>query len=115
VQVPTGGAVAQQLASEPPASVAAGDAIIEHLLTDDHGNLEPPAGGELVLSVPSPEALSRGVDELRRVIQHAGTGNQPLVLVVEAADELREEQLGAVVEAAAHSSRPVILRVIRGS
>ena len=111
--MPSGGAVAQQLATEPPASVTDGAAVVVEGLTDERGNLEPPAGGELVLSVPSPAALPRAADEVRRVIAHAGTGTQPLVLVVEAADELRDEQLRAVVEAAAHASRPVILRVIR--
>jgi hypothetical protein len=32
---------------------------------------------------------------------------------VEAAEELREEELAAVVEAAGHTSRPVLLRVMR--
>jgi hypothetical protein len=113
VEVPSGGAIARQLATEAPASVAGGEAVVVEGLTDERGNLEPPAGGELVLSVPSPAALSRAAEEVHRVIAHAGTGTQPLVLVVEAADELRDEQLRAVVEAAAHTTRPVILRVIR--
>ena len=32
---------------------------------------------------PSPEALAREADEVGRVIAHAGTGVQPLVVVVE--------------------------------
>lgn len=113
VQVPSGGALAQQLDSEPPASVIGGDAVVVVGLTDERGNLEPPAGGELVLSVPSPAALPRAASEVRRVIAHAGTGTQPLVLVIETAEELLEEQLGPVAEAAAHTTRDVILRVIR--
>lgn len=66
-----------------------------------------------MLSVPSPEALTREQDEVRRVISHAGTGVEPLVIVVQAADELRAEELAAVLEAVEHGSRPVILRVIR--
>lgn len=114
VQVPTGGAISRQLASEPPASVASGDAVVVEGLTDARGILEPPASGELVLSVPSADALPRVADEVRRVIAHAGTATQPLVVVVEAASELRDEHLTAIVEAAARTSRPVILRVIRG-
>ncbi|MGO9820687.1 MAG: hypothetical protein ACLPTJ_08560 [Solirubrobacteraceae bacterium] len=110
VQVPSGGPVAKQLASQPPAS---SDVVVVVGLTDDRGNLEPPAGGEVVLSVPSPEALSREANEVRRVIAHAGTGTEPLVLVVEAADELRDEHLSPVIDAATHASRAVILRVIR--
>jgi hypothetical protein len=59
------------------------------------------------------EALTREAVEVRRVIAQAGTGVEPLVVVVEAAEELREEELRAVLEAAGHTSRAVILRIIR--
>lgn len=81
--------------------------------TDAAGNLEPPSAGEVVLSVPSPEGLSRQADDVRRVLGHPGTGSEPLVIVVEAAEELREAELAPVVEAARRAPRPVILRVIR--
>jgi hypothetical protein len=83
--------------------------------TDSAGNLEALAAGEIVLSVPSPEALAREADEVRRVIAHAGTGDEPVVLVVEAAEELRDEELAPVLEAARRTSRAVILRIIRGA
>jgi hypothetical protein len=35
------------------------------------------------------------------------------MLVVEAAEELREDELAAVVHAAEHASRTVILRIVR--
>jgi hypothetical protein len=35
------------------------------------------------------------------------------VIVIDDAEELREEELAALVQAAARSSRPVIVRVIR--
>ena len=113
VQVPRGGALERQLSSAPPPSVAGGEVVVEFGVTDADGNLEPPAMGTVVLSVPSPEALARESGEVRRVVSHAGTGVEPLVLVVEAAEELRDEELAAVVEAARHTSRAVILRVIR--
>ena len=72
-----------------------------------------PTAGEVVLSVPSPEGLAREAGELRRVIARAGTGVEPLVLVVEAAEELREDELAAILEAAGHTSRAVILRIMR--
>ena len=93
--------------------MASGAVVIEAGLTDAAGNLEPPAAGEVVLSVPSPETLERQAAEVHRVIAQAGTGVEPLVVVVEAAEELREEELGPVLDAAEHSSRPVVLRVIR--
>ena len=67
-----------------------------------------------MLSVPSPEAL-RETDEVHRVIARAGTGNEPLVIVVEVAEEFRDQELAALVEAASRASRPVILRVIRNA
>ena len=81
------------------------------------GALDPPDVGEVVLSVPSPEALTREADEVRRVISRAGTatGTEPLILVIETAEELREEELASVLEAAAHLKRPLILRVIRNA
>jgi hypothetical protein len=113
VQVPRGGAVDRQLSSEVLPSVAAGQVVVELGPADDEGNLEPPGAGEVVLSVPSPETLAREADEVRRVIAQAGTGVEALVVEVEAADELREEELAAVLEASGHTPRAVILRVIR--
>jgi hypothetical protein len=99
VQVPRGGAVDRQLTASPPGR----EVVVTALAT----------GGEVVLSVPSPETLERERDEVHRVIAQAGTGTEPLVVEVEAAEELREEELGAVVAAAEHSSRAVILRILR--
>jgi hypothetical protein len=113
VQLPRGGAVDRQLSAQAPQSVANGEVVVDVGPTDDQGALEPPAAGEVVLSVPSPEALAREADEVRRVIARAGTGVEPLVVVVEAAEELREDELAAILDAAGHTSRPVILRIIR--
>jgi hypothetical protein len=113
IQVPRGSAVQRQLRELPPSSVAGGEVVVEVGATDDEGNLEAAAAGEVVLSVPSPEALAREADEVRRVIAQAGTGVEPVVVVVEAADELRDDELAPALAATAHTSRPVILRVIR--
>jgi hypothetical protein len=115
IQVPRGSAVERQLGERPPASGAGGEIVVETGATDAEGNLEAALGGETVLSVPSPEALARDPGAVRRVIAQAGTGTAPLVVVVEAAEELREEELAPVLEASAHASRPVILRVVRGA
>ncbi len=113
IQVPSGGVVDRQLSAQAPASIASSDVVVEALPTDAKGDLEPPAAGEVVLSVLSPEALAREATEVRRLVGQAGTGVEPLVVVVEAAEELREDELAVVIDAAGHSSRPVILRVIR--
>lgn len=112
--MPRGGAVERQLRTQPLASVAGNELVVQVGATDSAGNLEPLAG-VVVLSVPSPEALAREAGEVRRVIAQAGTGDEPLVLVVEAAEELREEELAPVLEAAGHTSRAVILRIIRNA
>jgi archaeosine-15-forming tRNA-guanine transglycosylase len=113
IQVPRGGAVERQLSANPPPILSGGEVVVTAGATDAHGQLEASAAGEVVLSVPSPEALVREAEEIRRVLARAGKGVEPLVVVVEAAEELREDELTAIVEAAGHSSRAVILRVIR--
>ena len=66
-----------------------------------------------MLSVPSPETLAREHDEVRQVIGRAKPGVEPLVIVVEAADDVRDEEVAAVLQAAAHTARPVIVRILR--
>jgi hypothetical protein len=113
IQLPRGSAVDRQLSGQRPQSLASGDVVVEVGPTDAEGLLEAPAAGQVVLSLPSPEALEREAAEVRRVIGQAGTGVEPLVVVVEAAEELREDELAAVLDAAGHTSRAVILRIIR--
>ena len=113
IQVPGASAVDRQLSGPGLPSIASGEVVVEVGPTDAEGVLEAPAAGQVVLSVPSPEALAREASEVRRVIGLAGTGVEPLVVVVEAAEELREDELGAVLDAASHNSRAVILRIMR--
>jgi hypothetical protein len=112
IQVPRGSAVERQLEAEPPASIASGDVVVEAGPTDDQGRLEAPAAGQVVLSLLSPEALEREAGQVRRVIAHAGTGTEPLLIDVEAAEEIRESELAALLDASTHASRAVILRVV---
>jgi hypothetical protein len=113
IQVARGSAVERQLAASPPQGLAGGEIVVESGYTTADGHLEPSDAGSVVLSLPSPEALARDADEVRRVIAHAGTGIEPLVVVVGAAEALRDDELAAVLDAAGHASRPVILRVLR--
>jgi hypothetical protein len=87
--------------------------VVEAGPTDAKGVLEAPAAGQVVLSLLSPEALEREASEVGRVIGQAGMGVEPLVVVVEAAEELREAELAALLSAASHTSRAVILRIVR--
>jgi hypothetical protein len=88
--------------------------LVEAGPTDEQGNLEALAG-QTVLSVPSFDGLERQADELRHVLQQAGTGTQPLVIVVGAAEEIEDKQATALVDAARDAPRPVFVRVIRPS
>jgi hypothetical protein len=113
IHLAQGSRVERQLRAQPPEAVASGTAVIDTGPADEAGSLESPDAGEIVLSVPSPETLAREPDEVRRVIARAGPGTEPLVVVVEAAEELRDEELAGVLDAAQRSPRPVILRIIR--
>jgi hypothetical protein len=113
LQIPADGSVDRRLREDPPPSLAGGDVVVERGPTDEQGVLEAPVAGQVVLSVPSPEALRREADTVGKVIDDAGTSTEPIVIVVEAAEELREEELAAVLAAAGRAPRPVILRVIR--
>jgi hypothetical protein len=112
VQLPRDGAADRQVRREPAASVARGDVAVVALPADAEGRLGPPDAGEIVMSVLAPEALVHEQEELRRVLHGAGQGAEPLVVVVEAAQELREDELGALLDAARHSRRDVILRIV---
>src|SRR5437588_1897201 len=108
LQVGQGSRVSVQLAADPPSSISGGQVVIEHGEADSEGNLEPPDVGEVVLSVLSPEELAHDAAAVHRVIAQAGTGAEPLVIVVQAAEELRDEELAPVLEASRHTERPVI-------
>jgi hypothetical protein len=113
-QVPRGSAIERQLHDEPP-QVFRGDAVlVETGPTDEQGNLEALAG-QTVISVPSFDELERQVDGLRHVLRQAGTGTQPLVIVIGAAEEIEDRLATAVVDAAHDAPRPVFVRVIRPS
>jgi hypothetical protein len=114
IQVPRGSAIEAQLRSQPPAAVNADHVLVQTGPTDDRSNLEAMAG-EVVLSYPSPEELTRHGDDVQRVVRLAGTGSAPVVVGVDAAEELREDQAALVVAAARHAPRTVILRFMRPS
>jgi hypothetical protein len=113
IELPHGGAVERQLRADPPASVTGGDVVVESGPTDADGALEAQTAGQVVLTLPSPEALEREADTVLRVVGQAGSGVEPIVVVVEAAEELRDEELASLLEAAEHAPRPVILRIVR--
>ena len=78
IQVARDSAVERQLSASPPQGVGDGEVIVDVGYTTPDGHLDAPPAGAVVLSVPSPEALAREADEVRRVIAHAGPGVEPL-------------------------------------
>lgn len=112
VQLPRDGAVDRRFRVAPPPSVTSGRVALEHVTGDADGRLGPPEAGEVVMSVLSPEALIREGQQVQDVVRHAASTDEPLVIIVQAAEELREDELAAVLAAAAHTHRRVILRVM---
>ena len=115
VQLPRGSTVDQYLRTYPPPSVTSGRVVLDQMAAEPDGRLGPTETGEVVMSVLSPEALTRDQQEVRDVIQHAAAGAGPLVIVVQAAEELREDELAVVVDAAARARRDVVVRVMAGA
>jgi hypothetical protein len=113
IEVPSGGALERQLNAGALEAIASGEAVVQPGPTDARGNLEAPAAGQVVLSVPSPEALRRQADEVAAVIERAGSGVEPLLVEVEVAEELRQDELAPLLDAVRHARRAVILRVVR--
>ena len=111
VQLPHDSAIDHELRAYPLPSVASGQVVLDHVPPGADGRLEPPEASEIVMSVPSPEGL-RQPSEVRNVIEQAPDKRKPLVIIVEAAEELREEELAVVVDAAERAHRQVIIRVM---
>jgi hypothetical protein len=111
VQIARDGEVDRFFRANPSPSVTSGQVAVEHLPAGPGGRLDPPEAGEVVLSVLSPEGL-RQPDEVRQAISTAPAEHTPLVILVGAAEELREDELGVVLDAVTEAPQPVILRVL---
>ena len=111
IQLPAGSVVDRQLELDPPPSVASGRAVIERVTADVAGTIQPPEAGQVVLSFLSPEALRREPEQVGQKIGSYDSGEPPVV-VVEVAEELREDELAVLVQAADDASRVVILCIL---
>ena len=108
VQMPEGGALERRLRAEP--AVGQSDEVaLAPVRPVSPGLIDPPQAGRTVFTTPSPEGLVRERDELLRSVQAAGAGAAPLLIVVDGAEELRPDELGAALDAAAHAKQDVIL------
>jgi hypothetical protein len=111
VELARDGAVDRNLRADMPSSISSGRVVLDHLPADVNGSLGPPPAGQVVLSVPSPEAL-REQDEVRRSVADTDTGDEPPVIIVEAGEFLREDELAPVLEAADLADKTVIVRIL---
>jgi hypothetical protein len=105
-----------QLRDEPPTLLAQGNSVsLDPVASPSSGagTIEPPRPGQVVYALPSPEGLVRERQELHDAVSGAPHGDEPLVIVIEAGNELRDDELEAAVRAADTTSRPVILTVLR--
>ena len=111
VELTRDSAVDRNIRADPPPSVNSGRVALDHIEADDLGRLSPPPAGEVVLTVLSPEGLRRDPQVVRDAIAQADS-DQPPVIVVQAAEYLREDEIAAVLDAADRADRTVILRVV---
>jgi hypothetical protein len=114
IQLPRGSSVDVHVREEPPAALTDGRVVLEHLTAAADGKLPPPAAGEIVLTVPSHEALRREPGEILNVVTDAAEDGDPLIVLVEGAEYLRDDEIDAVLEAAAATKRVLIMRIIQG-
>ena len=115
VRVRQGSRIEGQLRDDLP-TLAQGSAVsLDPVAPPSSGSatIEPPSPGQVVYALPSPEGLVRERQELHDAISGAPHGDEPLVIVIEAGNELRDDELEAAVTAADTTSRPVILTVLR--
>jgi hypothetical protein len=111
VELAPGGAVDRNLRADVPQSVRSGRVVLDHITPGEDGRLSPPPAGQVVMSVPSPEALARDREEVQHSVTQADP-DQPPVIIVEAGEYLREDELAAVLDAADSADLTVILRVL---
>ncbi len=114
IQLPRDSSVDVHLREEPPASLTDRRVVLEHLSAGPDGKLTPPEAGEILLTVPSPEALRRETDDLLRLVIDAAEDGGPLVVLVEGAEYLRDDEIAPVLDAAAATKRVLILRILEG-
>ena len=110
VQLARDGAVDRYLRAQPPPILASDQVVLDHIEVDPPGDIGPPEAGEVVMSVLSPEGL-RNAQEVRDAVGQAEAGAEAVTIVVRAAEELREDELAVVLEAARRADRLVILRI----
>ena len=111
VELARDGAVDRYLRAEPPPSLASDQVMLDHIEVDPPGDIGPPEVGEVVLSVLSPEGL-RNAQEVRDAVAQTEVTHEPLTIVVQAAEELREDELAVVLDAARRADRQVVLRIM---
>lgn len=110
VELARDGAVDRYLRAQPPATLASDQVVLDRIEADPPGDIGPPEAGEVVMSVLSPEGL-RNAQEVRDAVGQAEAGEEAVTIVVRAAEELREDELAVVLDAARRADRLIIVRI----
>jgi hypothetical protein len=114
LELPAGSALERTLRRDPPDWFGP-DVVVVGIEADQEGRIPAPLAGQVVLTVPSPEALPRQAGEIQRVIDGEPDESEPAIVIVEEAEFLRAEEMAPVLEASRRTRRSVILRVIGAS
>ena len=112
VQVPEGGRLERELRNG-LLGEGARDTVLAPVRPVSPGRLDPPDAANTVFSTSSPEGLVREREELARAVAAERSSARPVAILVEGAEELREDELAAVREAADHAHSDVILVLLR--
>jgi hypothetical protein len=110
VELARDGAVDRYLLAQPPPTLASDQVVLDRVEADPSGGIGPPEAGEVVMSVLSPEGL-RNAQEVRDAVGQADDGDEAVTIVVRAAEELREDELAVVLDAARRADRLIIVRI----
>lgn len=111
IELPAGSALERSLRAGPPDWFGA-DVLVAGIEADQEGRIPAPQAGQVVLTVPAPEALTGQADELRRVIDGEPDESKPAIVIIGVAESLRAEEMAPVLEASRRTRRSVIVRVI---
>lgn len=104
------GAVDRYLRAQPPPTLASDQVVLDRIEAGPSGDIGPPEAGDVVMSVLSPEGL-RNAQEVRDAVEQAEAGDEAVTIVVRAAEELREDELAVVLDAARRADRLIIVRI----
>jgi hypothetical protein len=119
IRVYDGGRIAKQLREDPPSAIKEGQVAVEPVRDEDDndgsaGQVVPPGTGGGAFVIRTLDALMAQRIEVREKVADAGGRGEPFHITVESADEIRNEHVEMLLEAAENVGQVVIIRVLDG-